>query len=65
MCSPWGQQKMDILTADSKVLHGHSFGMITLAVDDMDPVKADVLVVYSQLLDFNLLIGMDVIKMLS
>lgn len=56
---------MDILTADSKVLHGHSFGMITLAVDDMDPVKADVLVVYSQLLDFNLLIGMDVIKMLS
>lgn len=35
-----------------------------LTVDDLGPVKADVLVMDSQLLSFNLLVGMDIIKML-
>lgn len=56
---------MDILIADSKVLHRSSVGTTTLALDDIDPAKADALVIDSQLLGFDLLIGMDVIKMLG
>lgn len=54
---------MAILTANSKVLHGHGVGTIMLAVDDMDSVKADVLVRDSQQLGSDLLIGMNLIKM--
>lgn len=63
VCSPWSRQKMAILTTDSKVLHGHGIGTIVLAVDDMDSVKTDVLVMDSQQLGSDLLIGMDLIKM--
>lgn len=44
VCSPWSQLKMNILTAEDKVLYGCGVGTIMLAIDDMDPVKADVLV---------------------
>lgn len=56
---------MDILIADSKVLHRSSVGTTMLALDDIDPAKADALVIDSQLLGLDLLIGMDVIKMLG
>lgn len=36
-----------------------------LTVDDLGPVKADVLVMDSLLLGFYMLIGMDIIKMLG
>lgn len=65
VCRSWSWQKMDILIADSKVLHRSSVGTTTLALDDIDPAKADALVIDSQLLGFDLLIGMDVIKMLG
>lgn len=44
---------------------GCGVGTIILAVDDMDSTKADVLVMDSQPLGFDQLIGMDVIKMLG
>lgn len=50
---------MDILTVDGKVLHRHGVGIIMLAVDDMDPVKAYVVVADSQLLGFDPLFGID------
>lgn len=50
---------MDMLTVDGKDLHRHGVGIIMLAVDDFDPVKADVLVVDSQLLGFDSLFGID------
>ena len=65
VCNPWSWQVSDILTVDGKTLRGNSIGTITLAVDNVSPVKADVLVVNSSLLGFDMLIGMDIIRMLG
>ena len=65
VCNLWSQQASDVLTVDGKPLHGNSIGTITLAVDNVSPVKADMLVVNNSLLGFDMLIGMDVIKMLG
>ena len=56
---------MDVLTVDGKTLHSNGIGTITLAVDNVSPVKADVLVVDSLLLGFDMLISMNIIKMLG
>lgn len=56
---------MDKLTADGKCFYGRGVGIITLAADDMNPAKADVLIVDSQLLRFDLIVGMYIIKMLG
>ena len=64
-CNPWSQQASDVLTVDGKTLRGNGIGTITLAVDNVSPVKADVLVVNSSLLGFDMLIGMDIIRMLG
>lgn len=52
------------MTADNKILHGWGIGSITLAIDNTNPVKADVLDMNSSLLDFNMLIKMYILKML-
>lgn len=56
---------MDKLTADGKCFYGLGVGIITLAADDMNPAKADVLIVDSQLLRFDLIVGVYIIKMLG
>ena len=53
------------MTADAKILPVYKVGTIKLAVDHKNPMEADVLVVDSQLLGFDLLIGIDTIKMLG
>lgn len=63
VCSPWSQQKFDILTADNEILHGWSIGTITLVIDSTNPMKADVLDRASSLLGFNMLIEMYILKM--
>ena len=54
-----------IITGNSKVLYGHVVGIIMLAIDDIDSIKADVLVMDSQLLNFDLFNRMDIIKILD
>ena len=65
VCNPWSRQASDVLTVDDKTLRGNGIRTIMLAVDDVSPVKADVLVVNSSLWGFDMLIGMDVIRMLG
>ena len=65
VCNPWSQQASDVLTVDGKTLRGNGIRTITLAVDNVSLVKADVLVVNSSLLGFGMLIGMDIIRMLG
>ena len=64
-CNSWSQQASDVLTVDGKTLRGNGIGSIMLAVDNVSPVKVDVRVVDTSLLGFDMLIGMDIIKMLG
>ena len=64
VCNPWSGQASDVLTVDGKTLHSNGIGTITLAADNVSPVKADVLVVNTSLLSFDMLLGMDIIRML-
>ena len=64
-CNSWSWQASDVLTVDGKTLRSNGIGTITLAVDNVSPVKADVLVVNSSLLGFDMLISMDIIRMLG
>ena len=65
MCNPRSGQASDVLTVDGKTLRSNDIGTITLAADNESPVKADVLVVNSSLLGFNMQFGMDIIRMLG
>ena len=65
VCNPWSQQASDVLTVDGKTLRSNGVGTITLAVYNIRLVKADVLIVNSSLLGFDMLIGMDIIRMLG
>ena len=62
VCTPRSRQASDVMTVDGKTLRGNGIGTVTLAEDNVSPVKADVLVVDSSLLGFDMLIGMDIIK---
>lgn len=65
-CAVTGVSKsFDIMTADGEIFHRHGIGTITLATDNINPLKADVLVMNSLPIGFNMLIKMDVIKMLG
>lgn len=59
------RQASDVLTVNGETLRSNGVGTITLAVDNVGPVKVDVVVVDSPLLGFDMLIGMDAIKMLG
>ena len=59
----WSRQVSDVLTVNSKTLCSNGIGTIMLAVDNVSPVKADMLVVNSLLLGFDMVIGMDIIRM--
>ena len=63
--NPWSRQASDVLAVDGKTLRSTGIGTITLAVDNVSPVKADGLVVNSSLLGFDMLLGMDIIRMLG
>lgn len=63
--SPWSQQKLDIMTADSEILHCQGIGTIMLVIDNVNSMKADVLVLDSPRLGFDMLTGMDITKMLG
>lgn len=63
--SPWRQQTLDIITADGEILHSQGIGTIILVIDNVNSMKADVLVLESLLLGFDMLIGMDINKMLG
>ena len=65
VCNPWSGQASDVLTVDGKTLRSNGIGTITLAADNVSPVKADVKVVNSSLLGFDMLLGMDIIRMLG
>ena len=65
VCDPWSRQASDVLTVDGEILRSNGVGTITLAVDNVSPVKVDVLVVDSPMLGFDMLIGMDIIKTLG
>ena len=65
VCNPWSGQASDVLTGDGKILRSNGIGTITLAVDNVSPVKADVLVINNSLLGFDMPLGMDIIRMLG
>ena len=65
VCNPWSGQASYVLTVDGKTLRSNSIRTITLAADNVSPVKADVLLVNSSLLGFDMLFGMDIIRMLG
>ena len=65
VCNPWSGQASDVLTVDGKTFHSNDIGTIMLAADNISSVKADVLVVNSSLLGFDMLLGMDIIRMLG
>ena len=65
VCNWLSRQTLDILTVNSEIPHSDCIGTIMLAVDKIRPIKADVLVMDSLLLDFSMLIRMDIITMLS
>ena len=65
VCNRWSGQASDVLTVDGKTLRRNGIGTITRAVDNVSPVKADELVENSSLLGFDMLLGMDIIRMLG
>ena len=65
VCNPWSGQASDVLTVDCKTLRSNGIRTITLAGDNISSVKADVLVVNSPLLGFDMQLGMDIIRMLG
>ena len=65
ICRPDREQHTTVLTADGKRLASHGVGSVTLEVANRDPLKTDVLIVDSQLLGFDLLLGIDIIKALG
>ena len=65
VCNHWSGQASNVLTVDGKTLRSNGIGTIMLAADNVSPVKADVLVVNSSLLGFDMLLGKDIIRMLG
>ena len=65
VCNPWRWQASDVLTVDGMTLRSNVIGTILLAVNNINPVKAVVLVVDSSLLSFDIVIDMDIIRMLG
>ena len=65
VCNPWSGQASDVLTVDSKTFRSNDIGTISLAADNVSPMKVDVLVVNSSLLGFDMQLGMDIIRMLG
>ena len=51
-------------TANDEIIHGCSIGTIMLAGNNLNPIKADALVMDNQLLAFDMLLGMEIIKIL-
>ena len=60
VCNPLSRQKLDIQTVNSD-----GVSTIMLAVDNVRSMKADVLVIDSPLLGFDMLLEMDIIRMLG
>lgn len=54
-----------ILTTDGKCLTSHGVGRMMLSITKKELVKFDALVVDSKLLDFDFLLGIDLIKTLG
>ena len=59
------RKRTAILTASRKCLLSHGVGRITLKVTNRNPLKTNMLVVNSKPLGFDILLGMDVIKILG
>ena len=56
--SPQDLQKMEIMIAYGRILHGYGFGNITLIIDHMDTMEANVLAVANQLLGEPIWLGL-------
>ena len=65
VCNPWSGQASDVLTVNGKILHSNGIRTISLAADNVSPVKANALFMNSLLLGFDMLLGMDIIRMLG
>ena len=63
--SPRSHQELNIMTTNDEIIHSHGIGTIMLAINNLNPIRADVLVVDRWLLSFDMLLGMDIIKILG
>ena len=53
------------MITNDEIIPSHGIGTSMLAVDNLKPIRADVLVVESHLLHFDMLLEMDIIKILG
>ena len=65
VCSPLSHKELNIMTTNDEIIHSYGIATIMLAVDNLNPIRTDVLVVNSQLLGFDMLLGMNIIKILE
>ena len=65
ICRTFRERETLILTADGKSFVSYGVGHITLQTANRGPMQMEVLVVESELLGFDLFLGMDIIKALG
>ena len=65
VCRFWKRKSAGVLTADGRTLNCRGYGKIKVEVDRVPAVEIEALVVDKQLLDFDLLLGIDAIKLLG
>ena len=62
ICCWWRQEEVGVPTADGRTLKCRGYSKIKLALKQASPMIVEVLVIDRQLLGFDLLLGIDVIK---
>ena len=65
VCRFWKRKSAGVLTADGRTLNCRGYGKVKVEVDRFPAVEIEVLVVDKQLLGFDLLLGINVIKLLG
>ena len=65
VCRFWKRKSAGVLTAGGRTLNCRGYGKIKVEVDRVPSVKIEALVVDKQLLGFDLLLGIDAIKLLG
>ena len=65
VCSPPSGHKTEVLTVDGKIMTSRGMTSVNLRVDKRTPVVVDMLAMDGDLLGFDLLLGLDVIRLLG
>ena len=65
LCHSWDKKKVDVFTAGERALRCCEVGRIQLDVSSAYPIDVEVLVADGKLLEFDLLLGFDIIKKLG